>query len=63
MIEALNPNYRALFIGAVLPPFGHKYMIEVHIDDGVEIKFVKDLIADLQGLAPQLYTNAMVKRK
>ena len=55
-------NQRVLTIGAALPPWGHKYMVQIHVSETVPLKLVKDFIVDLQHFAPDLYTGAMSKK-
>ena len=56
-------NQRILTIGATLPPWGHKYVVQIHVKEDVPVKLVKDFVVDLQHFAPALYTGAMTRKE
>ncbi|XP_072043560.1 uncharacterized protein [Amphiura filiformis] len=60
--EMTNVNQRKLTMGAVLPPWDHKYIIEIDVNTEVPLISVKDFIADLQRFVPCMYTGPIIKR-
>ena len=46
-LDITSEEQRVLIIGATLPPWGHEYMIEIHISSYVPLRLVKDFVVEL----------------
>ncbi|XP_072176225.1 uncharacterized protein [Diadema setosum] len=51
-------NIRTLNLGVTLPPWGHRYMMQLHLNAGAPLALVKDYIVAFNRFSPAMATNA-----
>ena len=51
-------NVRILSLGVTMPPWDHKYVVQIHINQAVPLTLVKDAIVALNRFAPKMLTTA-----
>lgn len=53
-------NERTLTMGVTMPPWGHRYIVQLHLNGGVPMALVKEYIVSLTRFAPHVTTKAQI---
>ena len=55
---AVATNERTLTMGVTMPPWGQRYMVQLHLNSGMPLTLVKDYIVALSRFAPNMMSKA-----